>query len=94
MGKDDMRYALIIVDQRTWRKDCANIPKKDLDRIVERTSLLAENPLAKGIGVKKLQHYDAADYRLKDGDYRVLFNRNDAAREIHLLRVLNRSKLY
>ncbi|NOS67396.1 MAG: type II toxin-antitoxin system RelE/ParE family toxin [Candidatus Peribacteraceae bacterium] len=85
---------LIIIDRRVWQKDCARLSKKDLDRVVERISLLAENPLAEGIGVKRLQHYDAADYRLKIGDYRVLFNRNDKAHEIHLLRVLNRSKLY
>ena len=89
-----MKYSLIILDQRTWQKDCAHLPKKELERMVERINLLAENPLAPGIGVKKLWHYDAADYRLKMGDYRILFNRDDTTHTIHLLRVLNRSKLY
>lgn len=93
MGKESVTYRLIIFDERVWRRDCDRVPKKQLDRIVERIRLLESRSTA-GADVKALQHYDSADFRLRVGDYRVLFNKDDEQREIHLLRVLHRSKLY
>lgn len=94
MDKKPMKYRLIIADRRVWERDCDSIQRKDLDRIIARIRLLENHPLSPGVDVKKLQQYDAADFRLRVGDYRVLFNKDDDAREIHLLRVLHRSKLY
>lgn len=82
------------MDQRVWQRDCDRVPKKQLDRIVERIRLLDHWPVSAGTDVKTLQHYDAADFRLRVGSYRILFNKDDGRREIHLLRVLHRSKLY
>jgi len=94
MGKDSVKYQLIIFDERVWRRDVDRVPKKQLDRIVERIRLLQSWSVSAGVDVKALQHYDSADFRLRVGAYRVLFNKDDERGEIHLLRVLHRSKLY
>lgn len=89
-----MKYRLIIFDARVWQRDCDSIEKKDLKRIVERIQLLEPRPLLEQLDIKKLQDYDSADFRMRVGNYRVLFNKDDQAGEIFLLRVLHRSKLY
>lgn len=94
MGKDNLKYRLVIFDERVWRRDCDHVPRKQLERIIERIRSLETWSVSAGVDVKKLQHYDLADFRLRVGDYRVLLNKNEEKREIHLLRVLHRSKLY
>ena len=94
MGKAFVTYRLIVFDERVWRRDCDRVPKKQLDRIVERIRLLESWSVSSGLDLKTLQHYDIADFRLRVGDYRILLNKDDERREIHLLRVLHRSKLY
>jgi mRNA interferase RelE/StbE len=44
--------------------------------------------------IKKLQNYELADYRLRVGDYRFLFNIDDLGKDIYIFRILHRSKLY
>ena len=94
MGKDPVKYRLVIYDSRTWRRDCNILSPKDMQRMKKRLGQLAEHPWPENIDVKKLQQHDIADFRLRIGDYRVLFNKNDEARIIWLLRVLHRSKAY
>lgn len=94
MGKESVKYRLIIFDERVWRRDCDRVPKKQLERIVARIRMLETWSVSSGLDLKALQHYDNADFRLRVGDYRVLLNKDDEKREIYLLRVLHRSKLY
>lgn len=94
MGKENLKYRLVIFDERIWMRDCDRVPRKQLERIIERISQLETWSVSASVDVKKLQHYDLADFRLRVGDYRVLLNKNEDKREIHLLRVLHRSKLY
>ncbi len=89
-----MTYRLIIFDERVWERDCSRIPKKDLTRIIEKIGILGQKTTAGNVDVKKLQHHDSADFRLRVGDYRVLFNKNEETESIFLLRVLHRSKSY
>ena len=89
-----MKYRLVIYDNRLWKRDCGKIPAKDMRRIIERIRELEEQPLRPGVDMKNLRNYEVADYRLRVGKYRVLFNIDDERREVLLLRVLHRSKLY
>ena len=89
-----MAYKLLIADERQWRKDCAMIPKKTLQLLLRRIRALENDPWTEDVAVKKLQDYRVADFRLRVGDYRVLFHKHEETKEIHLLRVLHRSKLY
>lgn len=94
MGKENLKYRLVIFDERIWARDCDRVPRKQLERIIERISQLETWSVSTSVDVKKLQHYNVADFRLRVGDYRVLLNKDDEKSEIHLLRVLHRSKLY
>ena len=89
-----MSYVLLVVDAKVWQRDVEKIPRKDFERVIARIRVLKNDPWPENVDVKKLQHYSIADYRLRVGDYRVLFNRNDERKEIRLLRMLNRSKRY
>jgi len=89
-----MKYKVYVSDAHIWRKDCSTIPKKDLKRIVKRIKALRSGPWSPGVQVKRLQDFPSADFRLRVGDYRVLFNLYEEKRQIRILRALHRSKLY
>lgn len=89
-----MAYKLVIDDDRRWRKDCAAIPHERLVQILRSIRALEQEPWKENVQVKQLPHYPLAQFRLRVGDYRVLFDKNNATKTIHLLRVLHRSKLY
>lgn len=67
-------------------------PPKDKKRIVERIEKLAENPL-QASNVKRLVDFDVS-YRLRVGNYRVLFERDDIIRIIDVIDVLPRGRAY
>lgn len=89
-----MAYKIVIFDERLWKKDCSKIEGKKLVLIFKKIRNLKHEPSAGNVHVKQLQDYVAADFRLRIGDYRVLFNKDEETKTIHLLRVLHRSKLY
>lgn len=89
-----MRYELMIVDVKMWKKDCALVPRERLQQIFKKIRALADDPWAGNVQVKQLKNYEIADFRLRVGEYRVLFNKDEEGKVIHLLRILHRSKLY
>ena len=89
-----MPYTLLLADERIWHRDMTGIPRKEMLRIIERIQELRLEPWPEGLQVCRLQHYALADFRLRVGNYRVLFNRDNDRKQVHLLRVLHRSKLY
>lgn len=89
-----MAYKLLIFNHKKWEKDCVSIPKDDLARINTKIKLITVKPWPKEAHIKLLHNYGVADYRLRAGDYRVLFNLQSSGNTIFLLRVLHRSKLY
>jgi mRNA-degrading endonuclease RelE of RelBE toxin-antitoxin system len=89
-----MAYEIVIEDIRIWRKDCNAIPSKDLQQIIRRIQSLSKEPWSDGLQVKKLTHPAIADFRLRWGHWRVLFNRDPEKKTVHLFRVLHRSKAY
>ena len=89
-----MPYKLIIVDGKCWQKDCDAIDRTHMLRVLQAIKKLEKDPWDKNIQVKQLKNYELADYRLRIGNYRILFNKNDDVKTILLLRILHRSKLY
>jgi mRNA interferase RelE/StbE len=59
---------------------------------VSRIKRLAANPL-QAANVKRLVNYDVS-YRLSVGNYRVLFERDDAIRVIDVIDILPRGRAY
>ncbi len=89
-----MGYKVVIEDDRIWRKDCSKIPPEDLRKIIQKINNLTKDPWDDNVQVKQLKDYAVADFRLRVGNYRVLFNKNEDEKIILLLGVRHRSKLY
>lgn len=79
-----------IVFAKTVRKDFRSIPKKDVARILKLIDLLAENP--RPPGCKKLSGEEI--YRLRQGNYRILYQIEDNILEVFIIRVANRKEVY
>ncbi len=89
-----MAYKVVIEDPHIWKKDCRAIPHDRLLHILRKIRGLAEDPWAPNIQVQQLKEYPLADFRLRIGDYRVLFDKDEETKTIMLFRVLHRSKSY
>ncbi|MCL5268920.1 MAG: type II toxin-antitoxin system RelE/ParE family toxin [Bacteroidetes bacterium] len=66
------------------------MPDKEVLRISNRIQTLCDNP--RPIGVQKLT--DAEGYRIRVGNYRVLYEIDDKAKIIFVYRVKHRSEAY
>ena len=84
-----MAFALFI--KSSAAKESENIPKATKDRIRQAISGLMQDPLPRG--VKKLQgRIDV--YRIRIGDYRVLYEINHHDKKVVVLSVLHRKEAY
>lgn len=76
----------------TARKSLRRLPKTDQQRIVTRIEQLAADPLS-APNVKRLADYDVS-YRMRVGNYRVLFDRDDEVRIIDIIDIRTRGRAY
>ncbi len=82
------RYKLSF--RRSVRKDFDRIPKRDLVKILGRIELLAEDP--RPPGSKKLSY--AERYRLRQGNYRIIYSIQDEELTVWVVKVGHRSDVY
>jgi mRNA interferase RelE/StbE len=81
-------YSLRI--KRSAEKELRIVPKKDLPRVIERIQSLAINP--RPPGYQKLSGHD--QYRIRQGDYRILYSINDSDRVIETVKIGHRREVY
>lgn len=72
------------------RKDFRKIPQQDADRILARIKALEEDPRPRGS--KRLKGEDL--YRIRLGNYRVVYEIEDAALLVLVVRVGDRKNVY
>ncbi|GEM_PF-1225818 len=89
-----MEYKILVVDDKKWLKDLNQLNAKQVLVVKEKIELLRKKPWPQELNVKKLNHYPYAEYRVRVGDYRILFDRNNEKDTVELLRVKHRSQLY
>jgi len=65
-------------------------PRKDLLRIVRRVTSLAEDP--RPSGCEKLSALER--YRVRQGDYRIVYSVDDAARTVVIFKIGHRKEIY
>ena len=70
------------------QRDLDAIPTKQVDQILADCRRLAEDPVPDGKRIKKLQGFKENLYRLRAGDYRVVFRRSGT--RIEIARVLSK----
>jgi len=73
-------------------KNLKRYPQKDQQRILNKIEQLAEDPVNTP-NVKQLVNFSPS-YRLRVGNYRVLFEREDTLNIIDIIDILHRSKAY
>jgi mRNA interferase RelE/StbE len=84
MGK----YRVLV--RKSAADELARIPKKDLRRIVERIRSVEEKPRPQGS--EKLSAQER--YRIRQGDYRIVYSVDDAARTVEIFKIGHRSEIY
>jgi mRNA interferase RelE/StbE len=77
--------------KKSVEKDLKPIPKKSLTQIVLAIQELAINPTP--VGCSKLKGYNNA-YRLRIGNYRVVYVINDGELIVLIIRVAHRKEVY
>lgn len=73
------------------RKELTRLPAQLIARIVPRLESLASNP--RPPGCKKLKGGDN-EWRIRVGDYRVVYTIEDASRLVEVTRIRHRSEVY
>jgi mRNA interferase RelE/StbE len=81
-------YSLRI--KRSAAKELESLPLKDRRRIVQRIRGLASAP--RPIGAEKLSGEEK--YRVRQGDYRILFTIDDAERAVMIVKIGQRGDVY
>lgn len=71
-------------------KDLRAIPNADVKRILERITLLAEEP--RPAGCSKLSGQER--YRVRQGDYRIVYEIRDAVLVVLVVKVGHRREVY
>lgn len=72
------------------RRDLRALPRADLRRSVRRIDALASDPRTPGC--QKLA--DNMGYRIRQGNYRILYTVNDEAHQISVYRIGHRREVY
>ncbi len=83
-----MTYHVLM--KRSAEKELAALPAQTKERIDQRLLKLESDPRPRG--VKKLQGQES--YRLRVGDYRVLYTVDDQARQVMVYAVGHRRDVY
>jgi len=81
-------YSLSVL--RRAQKELAQIPHGDYERVVEAIRDLAENP--RPAGCRKLAAREG--WRIRVGDFRVIYEIDDGQRSVTVLHVGNRRDVY
>jgi len=79
-----------ILFKKSVQKDFNFIPKRDLNKILDRIELLGENP--RPPGCEKLVGQQR--YRLRQGRYRVLYSIQDDELTVWVVKVGHRKDIY
>ena len=76
--------------KRSASKEIAALPKADCQRVVAKIQLLASDP--RPHGCEKLS--GAEKYRIRQGNYRILYEIDDSSRLVIIVKVGNRKEVY
>jgi mRNA interferase RelE/StbE len=77
--------------ERAAERDLRRLPTGLHDRVIAAIQLLADNP--RPSGCRKLTGADR-DWRIRVGDYRIVFEIDDVARAVLVNRVRHRREVY
>ncbi|MBF4482162.1 MAG: type II toxin-antitoxin system RelE/ParE family toxin [Dehalococcoides mccartyi] len=76
--------------RRKAQQDLDKLPKKDFEAVIETIRELANTPRPKGI--EKLK--GSGLWRVRQGDYRIVYNIDDKQSQVIIVRIGNRRDIY
>lgn len=79
-----------IVVKAPAAKELDAVPRKELQRIIKKVGALATNPRTNGS--EKLS--GAERYRLRQGDYRIIYAIDDSVRQVIVVKIGHRRDVY
>ena len=79
-----------VVLRRSAAKQLRSLPRRDLARVVRRMRLLAADP--RPHGCEKLS--GAEQYRIRQGNYRIVYGIDDAAHRLEVVAIGHRREVY
>jgi mRNA interferase RelE/StbE len=79
-----------ILLKRSAAKELEGLPVKDRRRVVRRIQALADDP--RPTGCEKLSRQEK--FRLRQGDYRILYSVDDAGSEVTVVKIGHRRDVY
>lgn len=82
------KYSIRI--KKSAAKELAKIPQHDLRRIIDKIQSLAIDP--RPVGSQKLSSFEL--YRIRQGDYRIIYNINDTEIVIEIIKIGHRRDIY
>jgi mRNA interferase RelE/StbE len=83
-----LSYGVLIL--RRSQKELADLPRADYVRVRDAVAALADDP--RPAGCKKLVGRDG--WRIRSGDYRVIYEIDDAAAKVTVLHIGHRRDVY
>jgi mRNA interferase RelE/StbE len=86
------KYQVIVT--RRAQKQLLKLSYRISERIAEQIGVLGNNPDDPSLDVKKLTNDPEAELRLRVGNYRVKFNRDNEIRIVEIVRVGHRKEIY
>lgn len=85
-----MSYNLLL--ERTAEKDLRDLPAQILRRVDKRLLALSDEPRSRGS--LKLKGKEGEGWRIKVGDYRILYTIDDTRKTIKVYRIKHRREAY
>jgi mRNA interferase RelE/StbE len=85
-----MSYEVII--SKRAAKEIKNLPNQEIPKIIQKIKLLADDP--RPSGCKKLSGAEEDLYRIRSGDYRVIYSIEDVIKIVDIRQVGHRRDIY
>ena len=85
-----MSYTMLL--ERAVEKELRSLPPQILRRIDKRLLALSDKPLPRGVG--KLKGKEGEGWRIKVGDYRILYTVDETQKVIKIYRIRHRREAY
>ena len=85
-----MRYEIVFT--KSALRELVNLPDQEVKRIVDKIDLLADDP--RPHGSKKLKGLENEFWRIRVGQYRVVYSIEDIIRVVEIIGVGHRKDIY
>lgn len=80
-----------ILSKKSAEKELRQIPSAFLKKVIEKINSLAEYPRPHG---SQLLKGDERFYRIRQGDYRIIYEVSDSRQEVTVIKIGHRKEVY